>query len=242
MFGNGKTVLRAGAGMLYEQLSFDVFNGIGNAFGLRTNPTGAALYANGAQVPSPGSIGVTNISFTGAALTSKTTPGAVAYDWIHNGPSQPLYNFAPACGDGSITLPSGFKPQQCSVLMVDPNLRTPYVTDFSMGIQRAITNNISVDIGFVGNHGTKFIGVLDINQPPLGAGYCTNSPLTPAQLAVHARAEFWPRPVQQLSRLPGRSIPNSRISSTFRKWAILILLTTAASRPLLQCGTIMVSH
>jgi hypothetical protein len=183
IFGNGKTVLRAGAGMLYEQLSFDVFNGIGNAFGLRTNPTGAALYANGAQVPSPGSIGVTNISFTGAALNSKTTPGAVAYNWINNGPSQPLYNFAPACGDGSVTLPSGFKPQQCSVLMVDPNLRTPYVTDFSIGIQRAITNNISVDIGFVGNHGTKFIGVLDINQPPLGAGYCMNSPLTQAQLA-----------------------------------------------------------
>src|SRR5712691_958672 len=90
------------AGILYEQLSFDVFNGIGNAFGLRTNPTGAALYATSAcptgvtpaaavcQIPSPGNIGVTNISFTGAALTSQTTPGAIAYDWINNGPSQSL--------------------------------------------------------------------------------------------------------------------------------------------------------
>jgi hypothetical protein len=171
IFGNGKTVLRAGAGMLYEQLSFDVFNGIGNAFGLRTNPTGAALYANGAQVASPGSIGVTNISFTGAALNSKTTPGAIAYDWIHNGPNTTLYNFSPACGDGSVSLASGFKPQQCSALMVDPNLRTPYVTDFSLDIQRAITNNISLDVGYVGNHGTKLIGVVDINQPQLVGGF-----------------------------------------------------------------------
>src|SRR6266853_168729 len=182
MFGNGKTVLRAGAGMLYEQLSFDVFNGIGNAFGLRANPTGAALYANGAQVPSHGSIGVTNISFTGAALNSKTTPGAIAYDWINNGPNQPLYNFSPACGDGTFTLPSGYKPQQCSALMVDPNLRTPYVTDFSVDIQRAITNNISLDVGYVGNHGTKLVGALDINQPLPGAGW--NAAYTAAQVTA----------------------------------------------------------
>jgi hypothetical protein len=171
IFGNGKTVLRAGAGILYEQLSFDVFNGIGNAFGLRTNPTGAALYANGVQVPSPGNIGVTNISFTGAALNSKTTPGAIAYDWINNGPSQSLYTFLPACGDGTVTLPSGYTPQQCSALMVDPNLRTPYVTDYSVDFQRAITNNISLDVGFVGNHGTKLVGAVDINQPQLVGGF-----------------------------------------------------------------------
>ncbi|MBZ5661123.1 MAG: TonB-dependent receptor [Acidobacteriia bacterium] len=171
MFGNGKTVFRAGAGVLYEQLSFDVFNGIGNSFGLRTNPTGAALYANGIQVPSPGSIGVTNISFTGSALNSKTTPGAIAYDWINNSPSTTLYNFSAACGDGTVTLANGFKPQQCSALMVDPNLRTPYVTDFSVDIQRAITNDVSIDIGYVGNHGTKLVGALDINQPQLVGGF-----------------------------------------------------------------------
>jgi Carboxypeptidase regulatory-like domain/TonB dependent receptor len=179
MFGNGKTVLRAGAGILYEQLSFDVFNGIGNSFGLRTNPTGAALYAcppgvttaSACQVPSPGNIGVTNISFTGAALNSKTTPGAIAFDWINNSASQTLYSFAPACGDGVATLPTGFKPPQCSVLMVEPNLRTPYVTDYSFDIQRAITSNVSVDIGYVGNHGTKLVGALDINQPQLVGGF-----------------------------------------------------------------------
>ncbi len=48
---------------------------------------------------------------------------------------------------------------------VDPNLRTPYVINYSLDIQKAITNNVSLDIGYVGNHGTKLIGALDINQP-----------------------------------------------------------------------------
>jgi hypothetical protein len=51
--------------------------------------------------------------------------------------------------------------------MVNPDLRTPYVSNWSLGIQRAITDNISLDVSYVGNHGTKLIGALDINQDPL---------------------------------------------------------------------------
>ena len=207
MFGNGKTVLRAGGGILYEQLSFDVFNGIGNAFGLRTNPTGAALYANGLQVASPGNIGVTNITFTGPAVNSTAIPGAVAYDWIHNGPNQPLYNFSPACGDGSVTLSSGFVPRQCNALMVDPNLRTPYVADFSFDIQRAITNNISLDIGYVGNHGTKLVGAVDINQPQLVGGFSPGwgNPAaagTPAALCLGSANDTTPNSMNVLVSTP----------------------------------------
>src|SRR5262249_1874034 len=107
---------------------------------------------------------VANISFSGTALTSTVTPGAIAYDWINNSPNTPLYSPTPACGDGNATLPNGFKPPQCNVLMVDPNFRTPYVSVWNLGIQRASTNNVSLEVGYVGNHGTKLIGVSDINQ------------------------------------------------------------------------------
>ena len=40
-----------------------------------------------------------------------------------------------------------------------------------MGIQRAIGNNLSLDISYVGNHGTKQIQWEDINNPGVGAGY-----------------------------------------------------------------------
>jgi hypothetical protein len=33
-----------------------------------------------------------------------------------------------------------------------------------LGIQRAITNNLSLDISYVGNHGVKLVGMTDVNQ------------------------------------------------------------------------------
>ncbi len=74
---------------------------------------------------------------------------------------------------------------------VDPNLRSPYVADFSLDLQQAITHNVSLDIGYVGNHGTKLISALDINQPSCQAA------LTPAAIAARRRSlrswSRWPR-------------------------------------------------
>ena len=51
VFGNGRTVLRAGAGVYYEQYSYDSFMAVANLFGLRTVPTGVNLYTNGNPTP-----------------------------------------------------------------------------------------------------------------------------------------------------------------------------------------------
>jgi hypothetical protein len=45
--GNGKTVIRVGGGIFYEQGSYDSFMAIGNLLGLRTVPNGVNLYTNG---------------------------------------------------------------------------------------------------------------------------------------------------------------------------------------------------
>jgi hypothetical protein len=181
--GNGKTVVRAGASLMYEQFSYDVFN-LGNLQGLRMVPTGAVLYANGAQVQNTGTINVTNITFVGPAVKGTTTPGQIAYDWINNSPNQPLYSASPSCGDGTVTLATGLIPQPCSIVGVDRNLYSPYVTTWTLDIQHALTNTLSLEIGYVGNHGTGFIGIQDVNEAPLGAGYCMNSPLTAGQIAA----------------------------------------------------------
>jgi hypothetical protein len=57
------------------------------------------------------------------------------------------------------------------VLGVDRNLRTPYVSTWNIGIQRAITNNLSLDVGYVGNHATKLVGLTDLNQPSVVNGF-----------------------------------------------------------------------
>jgi len=183
IFGNGKTVLRGGGGILYEMIALDVFNGIGNSFGLRANPTGALLCSGGAAgacTKGPGNIAVVNVSYNGTAvlngngtMANGETPGGIPSNWALNSPTTPLYSFVAACGDGNTgstaaggsSLPAGFKPPQCNAMLVDPNLRTPYVDTWSIDLQRSITSNLSLDIGYVGNHGTKLISALDINEP-----------------------------------------------------------------------------
>lgn len=166
IFGNGRTVLRGGGGILYEQLTLDAFQGIGNSFGLRTTPTGALVCTGGVScVPGSGNIAVVNVSYSGTSLTG-SNPGNIAYDWQNNSSSVPLYNFTATCGDGNTAIPgpSGFKPPPCNAMFVDQNLRTPYVESWNIGIQRAITNTLSLDLGYVGNHGVKLIGVINANQ------------------------------------------------------------------------------
>src|SRR5207302_6132474 len=98
----------------------------------------------------------------------------------------PLFAAAPACGDGTVKLPSGFTPQPCVVLGVDRNLRTPYVGTWNIGFQQAITNSLSLDIGYVGNHATKLIGLTDLNQPRTVNGFSPGwgNPATPGSPAA----------------------------------------------------------
>jgi hypothetical protein len=173
MFGNGKTVLRAGAGIYYESYSYDSFMALGNLLGLRTVPTGVNLYTNGNQTPTTagGSINLGAITLSRGALGDSSTPGTVKYNWANNGPNTPIYSASPACGDGTVTLPSGLTPQPCTIMGVDPNIRTPYVYKWSVDLQRAITNDLSLDVAYVGNHATKLFGVTDLNQPVWSGGF-----------------------------------------------------------------------
>jgi hypothetical protein len=171
--GNGKTVVRGGAGVYYSQASFDSFMSVANLFGLRTIPTGVPLYANGSTTPTTagGTINVATISYSGSSLGSPNTPGSVAYGYAHNSSSVPIYSLSSACGDGTVTLPTGFTPQPCSIMGVDPNLKTPYVATYNLGIQRALTRNLSLEASYVGNDAQRLFGVTDLNQPQNVGGF-----------------------------------------------------------------------
>jgi hypothetical protein len=176
--GDGKTVLRAGGSLIYEQLSLDVFNGVGNTLGLRAIPTGVPLFAGGVQVAgSPvGTINFFPVQESGGALSKVDT------QWQNYVPGSPvtaanaLYtSLSGACGDGT-TIPigtpvfGGQAPAQCPIVAVDRNFRTPYVENWLLDLQRAITPSLSLDLGYIGNHGVKLLGMNDINQPPIGGG------------------------------------------------------------------------
>jgi hypothetical protein len=175
--GNGKTVVRGGGSVMYEQLPYSVFIAVGNQLGLNQVPTGASIVVNGASTPGSGNMGVLSVNVPGnsglSAGWKAQTPTCVSGGTTACGSIFPSSIFALTCGDGLIVLTD---PAPCNTEAVDPNMRLPYVSTWSLGIQRAITNDLSIDISYVGNHGTKFLGFANINEPPLGSD-ATNSAL-----------------------------------------------------------------
>jgi hypothetical protein len=67
---------------------------------------------------------------------------------------------------------------------VDPKLRTPYVQNFNLNLQRELRKDIVFQVGYVGSLGTKLFRYRDINQPPDPARSTSrpfdNGPFTPS--------------------------------------------------------------
>ena len=59
---------------------------------------------------------------------------------------------------------SGYGPEG-DFFGVDPKMRTPYVQNFNLNIQRQLGSKAMFQIGYVGAKGTKLFQFLDINQP-----------------------------------------------------------------------------
>jgi hypothetical protein len=152
--GDGKTVVRGGSSVIYS--SFVLLTFVGQfdfqndgATSLASVPTGALLEVNGVTTQGPG-----NIRLGGATL-----PGS-ALNW--NGVVFP--QAVPQCGDGI-----GSDASPCDIMGVDPNLTSPYVVNFNLGVQHAFTNNLSLEVGYVSNIGGNLLGWKDINQLPAGS-------------------------------------------------------------------------
>jgi outer membrane receptor protein involved in Fe transport len=140
-WGKGKTVFRAGGGVIYEIPILALFlgqNGVNNAVtpGLNAIPTGAV-----------------GSNIAGTIAAAATTVPASRVNWSVAGP---IFNIQANCD------PSQLGP--CDILGVDRNLRTPYVMNWTLNIQQALSDNTSLQVAYVGNKGTKLYGIRDINQ------------------------------------------------------------------------------
>jgi TonB dependent receptor-like, beta-barrel len=154
--GNGKTVVHAGFSVLYPTAVFPNQAEVGSA------PFGADIVVNGVTKPGP-QLGSFEIDYNSAQLL----PG-----WQNNSPNVPLYPIANQsinrleCGDGV-----GADPGPCDTQAVDPNIRVPHNLNWNLDIQRAIMNNLTLDVAYVGNHSTGLNAQIELNQPPIGAGW-----------------------------------------------------------------------
>jgi hypothetical protein len=163
ILGNGRTVLRGGGGLIYETVNWQSFVAFNNAFGPGSVPTGAPIDAAGTT--SGGTITTGNV-------TVKNFLNPIPWD----SPTSSLYGgSAINCNDSP-----------CPVMTVARNLTTPYVWNWTLNLQHAIAQNLSLELAYVGNHGANLTGIRDINQPPVGSGWpaaniaaCTTA-LTPS--------------------------------------------------------------
>jgi len=152
--GKGTTVVRAGASIVYSLLSMNTFLSQQNTqntvtLGVGTVPTGATIFDAACPAPT-GCPGIGNIVTTGITLPGSSLTWADQTTAIY--PSNVTSQVE--CGN----------PDPCDTFAMNRKFRTPYVTNWTLGIQHAFSGKLSLESTYVGNHGTRLAGVVDVNQ------------------------------------------------------------------------------
>ena len=138
VFGNGKTSVRGGAGMFYDTLNgwmSDWNNGV-----LPWWPSADIFF--GASPP--------NAANTALSLPYQT---AGAPDPFPSTPPPSNLNFANA----------GFLPFGYGDLFVDAHLKTPYVYQYNLSVQRQLGKSLMAELSYVGSSSHKLLTWVDIN-------------------------------------------------------------------------------
>jgi hypothetical protein len=147
--GKGTTIIRGGTSLIYSMFSVAQFtasgqSNYGGGAGLHLIQTGACTTSVTVGTPCPQTFGGTIL------LGNAQIPGS-KLNW--NGPVYPPGGGLACTAD-----------RPCNFTFVDPNLKTPYIINWNLGVQHAFSNNLSLEVGYVGNHGDNLTGFVDINQ------------------------------------------------------------------------------
>jgi hypothetical protein len=149
VFGSGKTVLRAGGAIIYEQPTIREFIDRG---GLNENPSGLP-----GVTPGNGTIQLVQRELDDT--------GALSAAWLGKTPL-----FA-----GALTTPCDIG-DPCDVFGTPYHLSTPYVASWNFNLQQALSPSTSLQIGYVANRGIKLYSHRDINQSdPMASFNCFNN-------------------------------------------------------------------
>ena len=195
--GNGRTVVRAGAGIFRNGALVKSF--------ISSSPFGATFFGCSTVVP-PGTKCPTGVLIgpnnSGTAISAHTSvivplscsngqcnnlPASIPGDlnWNLPGPVFPTVGSQTINGvayTGQVCAPTGVGSGPCPTSAVDPNFLDPYSVQWNLDIQRALTDKLTLDVAYVGNHGANEQAQIDLNQPPLGTGW--NTPWTAAQVSA----------------------------------------------------------
>ena len=189
--GKGTTVVRGGFSVMYssftavEWMNQNQFQN-SSSVSLAANPTAANFITCTGSCLTPGVTGTapTLLQGTGSIAVAANAytnsqlcwDPAVATSCAPSTPGQTTVFPKSAtllCGDHVTPGNPAFgrDPGQCAIMGVDPNLKTPYVMNYSLGVTHAFGNNLSLELGYVGNRGERLTGFADVNaQAPSADG------------------------------------------------------------------------
>jgi len=184
MFGNGKTVLRGGIGNLSS------FPAILTITGAQVPYQSTLCNGTGTISSCAGTIVVNrygNPIQSAGAVTQSFAKGDLDKGWNTAGPIFPVSSALTAT-----TGPTCSTTTPCSMLVSNPNFKNPKSVQWNIDIQRALTNNLTLDVAYVGTHGYNEVRSVDLNEPALGTGW--NTPWSATSIATFNAAQTGTKP------------------------------------------------
>jgi hypothetical protein len=169
--GKGTTVIRAGFGLYYDNPASAQFIGLqgtlpGGQIGIDAIPTGSLLYGVDGSHTGP-------IAPNGSGMSTQTVQvNGANLNWVLNGANPIFPAFDPtklACGNGKAPVnpvpgAPATNPGGCSIFATSPNLPSPQILSWNLGVQHTLSSTLSMDVNYIGNHGGRLPGVTDLNQ------------------------------------------------------------------------------
>jgi hypothetical protein len=146
--GKGTTVIRGGFSMIYSLFTVAQFN-----------QSSVQNYKNGTFVATP--TGACTVAVPIGGTCPQTFGGAINLGTAGLPGSALNWN--------GVVFPSGAgisctAAAPCDITAVNPHLKTPFMENWSLGVQHSFSSNLSLEVGYVGDHGDNLTGFVDLNQ------------------------------------------------------------------------------
>jgi hypothetical protein len=158
--GKGTTVVRTGFNIIYQNPSVNPFITPGAA--LNTIPTGLPL----------------DKGCPAACVNVNTQPGSITLHTVSISPTAtspvPWALNTSVLGGYTGATASCTNVATCQIGGVVQRLQYPMVLNWNFGLQHAITNSLTLDVNYVGNHGQHLFDYTDINEPLPGTSGLAN--------------------------------------------------------------------